>query len=682
MRTRAAALRGRPGVVATAVAALTAVLAAGAVVPASAQTGAPPAVGASVPDAGLATAPVAARTAADDGPSASDLPMFEYRGVITDKESMIYNPTDEFIFPSVFHAGAYLDDPLGEWYLYYAPHDSPGGISLMYADSLEGPWTEYAHNPIVANEWLPFYERVSHVSSPDVLWDDEAGQVLLYFHGENSTTRWATSSDGVTFDDSGVAVTNADGGAGTTETSYARVVEHPDPSSGYRFAMTYMQNRTDNIRRIKVAESVDGKAWVVRPDPLVVPDAATGTNVSGGNLWVWEGQLYVVYHGSTGITFARTLDPTMTQVGPRWELHRASGAGADTGRVAAPEIVTDGDETYLFYESGDRLGATVAWAQRDPDAVRPPEPGQDPDPLREQCSGAASDEFDGTALDPALWSVVRGGTARHELADGALRVPTYPTGVAGASLPLQAVPSGPWEVTTAVSVSPTERFQQGGLLLYRDDANYAKLDLVHGSLGPRVEFIWRQNGTDRNTGFDSVVPPAGLGDTFWLRLTSDGSLVQASVSVDGVDFAPWGRTVDVGALGATGVGPFAMRGSATPPEIVASFDWFRWTPTAEEAAACEDDGPAVEVQTVTRCLAGRAYVAVTARNEGDGPATVRLVTPFGERTVADVATGRSAYQSFAARSTAVVAGTATVEVVRADGAGGSTSVAYDALTCG
>jgi hypothetical protein len=625
----------------------------------------------------------ASEAAAADAPSASDLPVFEYRGVITDKESMTYNPTDEFIFPSVFHAGAYLDDPLGEWYLYYAPHDSPGGISLMYADSLEGPWTEYAHNPIVANEWLPFYERVSHVSSPDVLWDDAADEVLLYFHGENSTTRWATSSDGVTFDDSGVAVTNADGGQGTTETSYARVVEHPDPSSGYRFAMTYMQNRTDNIRRIKVAESVDGKTWAVRPDPLVVPDAATGTNVSGGNLWEWEGQLYVIYHGSTGITFARTLDPTMTQVGPRWELHKASGAGDDVGRVAAPEIVTDGDQTYLFYESGDRLGATIAWAQRDPDAVRPPEPGQDPDPLREQCSGAASDEFDGATLDPARWSVVRAGSARHELADGVLRVPTYPTGVAGASLPLQVVPDGPWEVTTAVSVSPAERFQQGGLLLYRDDANYAKLDLVHGSLGPRLEFIWRQNGTDRNTGFDSVVPPADLGETFWLRLASDGSAVRASASVDGVEFAPWGRPVDVAALGATGVGPFAMRGSATPPEIVASFDWFRWTPTAEEAAACDDDAPVVEVQAVTRCLAGRAYVAVTARNEGDAAATVRLVTPFGERSVADVAPGRSAYQSFATRSTSVAAGEATVDVAGADGVRpGSISATYDALTCG
>ncbi|MFH6688231.1 hypothetical protein QVL82_05195, partial [Cellulosimicrobium funkei] len=62
---------------------------------------------------------------------------------------------------------------------------------------------------------------------------------------------------------------------------------------------------------------------------------------------------------------------------------------------------------------------------------------------------------------------------------------------------------------------------------------------------------------------------------------------------------------------------------------------------------------------------------------------VRLATPFGERTVADVAPGRSAYQSFATRATTVAAGEATVEVVGADGVGrGTTTAPYGALTCG
>ncbi|MCL3859423.1 carbohydrate-binding protein [Actinotalea sp. K2] len=510
----------------------------------------------------------------------STLPTFAFAGQVIDKESMLYNPTDEFIFPSIFHAGEHLTDPLGEWYLYYAPHDAPGGISLMYADSLDGPWTEYEANPLISNEWPPHYTRVSHVSSPDAVWDEATGQVLLYFHGENSTTRWATSSDGLAFDDSGVALTNADSGPGTTETSYARVFTHPDVDSPYRWAMFYMQNRTDDIRRIKMAESVDGKDWDVRAEPVVVPDSETGRNVSGGNLLTWEGQSYVIYHASSGVSYARTVDPTVTEIGPQQVLHRASGIGDDVGRVAAPEVVTDGDQTYLFYESGDRLGATIAYATR----VEPTPP--DPDPLRERCSGASSDELVGTGLDADLWRVVNPTTARHEVTDGVLTIPTYGTGVAGAAFPVQDVPEGPWEVTTQVDVEPTARFQQAGLILHRTGSTYAKLDYGYGTNGLRFSYIWRQAGSERNASIDTPPVPQGTGTTVWLRLTSDGTDVRAAASVDGREFATIGRPVPLAELAPTGIGVSALRGATAAPEITATFDWFRWTPTPAEAQEC------------------------------------------------------------------------------------------------
>ncbi|KAK7216110.1 hypothetical protein V2G26_004113 [Clonostachys chloroleuca] len=296
-------------------------------------------------------------------PQPDGWPVFTYQGVVTDKSKLQYNPTNEFIFPSVFHASIYLKKPLGAWYLYYAPHDDPGGISLMYANSPDGPWTEYANNPVIKNVWSGHYS-VPHVSSPDAKWNKETSRLFVYFHGSNSQTRWAETDDGVNFDYGGVAVNNSMGGPNVTETSYARVFTHRNPASGYAYGMFYMGNERDNVRRIRLAESKDGRTWTVDPDYVVEPGPEEGANVSGGSLWQWKGQLYVIYHASSGNSYARTIDKTLRKVGSQpILLHKSSGNGEDVGRVASPEIVTVGDKTYLFYESGDRLGATIAWAK-------------------------------------------------------------------------------------------------------------------------------------------------------------------------------------------------------------------------------------------------------------------------------------------------------------------------------
>nr|WP_051876354.1 hypothetical protein [Cellulosimicrobium sp. MM] len=73
----------------------------------------------------------------------------------------------------------------------------------------------------------------------------------------------------------------------------------------------------------------------------------------------------------------------------------------------------------------------------------------------------------------------------------------------------------------------------------------------------------------------------------------------------------------------------------------------------------DEAGPALAVETSTRCLAGTAYVAVRATNTGDVPADVTLATPFGTRSVAAVAPGKAAYQSFSTRGRAD-AGSVTV----------------------
>lgn len=540
------------------------------------------------------TVPTSASAAV--APQPDGWPQFGYQGVITDKSKMIYNPTNEYIFPSVFHAGAYFDDPLGEWYLYTAPHDAPAGVVLMYADSLEGPWTEYAANPIVASEWLPHYD-VSHTSSPDAIWNEAAGKMFLYFHGENSVSRYATSSDGIHFDYGDIVVSNAMGGPNVTETSYARVFEHPDPDSAYQYGMFYMGNERDNIRRLRLAESVDGATWTVDPDYVVAPGAEEGQNVSAGNLWEWNDQLYVVYHASSGKSYARTIDETLRDVGDvPIVLHQASGVGADVGRIASPEIVTYEDETYLFYESGDRLGATVAWAKDGADPVVDPPfggfPVDETNPVFETCAAEGSDEFDG-ALAPVWDRVVRESAARHAVIDGGLVVPTYTGGVAAAPLLQQELPDGPWQVTTEVAIDPTQTFQQAGLLLYTSDTHYAKLDLGRATPGRTVEFVYHRNGSNR---LDSTA--AAGASRLWLRLTSDGYEAKASVSYDGATFSDYGRAVLLEDAGFTHVGPYAFRGATSAPEISARFEWLRFSPTVEEYQACTaEPEPPIDTET-------------------------------------------------------------------------------------
>lgn len=549
-------------------------------------------------------------------PPPADWPVFGYQGIITDKSAMVYNPTNEYIFPSVFHAGEYFDGALGEWYLYTAPHDDPGGIVLMYADSLEGPWTEYTGNPVVANTWPPHYDHVPHVSSPDAVWNEAEGQMFLYFHGNNSVTRFATSHDGITFEYGGEAVTNAmgdvEGRPRVTETSYARVFPHPDPDSEYEYAMFYMAN--DNtpvpgglfgVRRIRLAESVDGRTWVVSPDPVVSPGAEEGANVSGANLWEHDGQLYVLYHASSGNSYARPIDRTLREVGDTpILLHSASGIGSDVGRVASPEIVTDGDDTYLIYEAGDRLGGTIAWAKAGAEPVVDPPfggfPVDEANPVFDTCAAEGSDEFDGAVS--AVWDrTVREDDARHEVVDGALVLPTYTGGVAAAPLLQQELPDGAWQITTKVNLTPTQNYQQAGLLLYASDTDYIKLDLGKATPGRVVEFV-------SAGAVASTVQQRYDGTDAWLRLTSDGAQIEASVSFDGASFATIGSRIG---NRFTHVGPFAFRGSTAAAEIDATFDWVRFSPGTAEYEQCgagpeEPEEP--EVPEATAEL-GRTVVA-------------------------------------------------------------------------
>ena len=134
--------------------------------------------------------------------------------------------------PSLIRAPRWVEDRLGEYYLYFADHKG-SFIRLAYADALTGPWIVYepgslqladslfpTQAPEVPPELLKQVEArlaeanlghdvlhemtTVHIASPDVHVDEASQRVIMYFHGLEGpgiqVTRVATSSDGIRFE--------------------------------------------------------------------------------------------------------------------------------------------------------------------------------------------------------------------------------------------------------------------------------------------------------------------------------------------------------------------------------------------------------------------------------------------------------------------------------------------------
>lgn len=110
--------------------------------------------------------------------------------------------------PSLVRAPPWVNDPLGDYYLYFANHQGRY-IYLAYADSLAGPWTMYEPGTLRIED-TPLSH---HVASPDVHIDHETETVWMYYHGVSDYDAYmqfdgpggqasgiARSRDGLTFE--------------------------------------------------------------------------------------------------------------------------------------------------------------------------------------------------------------------------------------------------------------------------------------------------------------------------------------------------------------------------------------------------------------------------------------------------------------------------------------------------
>ncbi|MEU8239498.1 family 43 glycosylhydrolase [Actinoplanes missouriensis] len=175
--------------------------------------------------------------------------------------------------------------------------------------------------------------------------------------------------------------------------------------------------------------------------------------------------------------------------------------------------------------------------------------------------------------------------------------------------------------------------------------------------GAELKF-WRDSGP--GTG-DGVAAPDSWrlqwwDGAAWQDVTGAGSYGTSTTAFNRVGFDP----VTTSRLRAT----IGANGNGTTFSAVAVTEW--------RVFADEKPAAPITVTAGSRCIAGKAYVAVTARNGGDAPADIELVTPYGKKVFAGVVAGGNAYQSFPSRVSSVPSGTASANGVTA---------AYPALTC-
>lgn len=94
--------------------------------------------------------------------------------------------------PTVIRVPAWVKQPLGRYYMYFA-HHMGGFIRLAYADAIEGPWKIHEPGVSPVRDTALFRPQpdppenlenfYTHVASPEIEIDHERQRLVLWFHG-------------------------------------------------------------------------------------------------------------------------------------------------------------------------------------------------------------------------------------------------------------------------------------------------------------------------------------------------------------------------------------------------------------------------------------------------------------------------------------------------------------------
>ncbi|MFF5233383.1 OmpL47-type beta-barrel domain-containing protein [Dactylosporangium sp. NPDC000521] len=384
------------------------------------------------------------------------------------------------------------------------------------------------------------------------------------------------------------------------------------------------------------------------------------------------------------------------------------GAAASASPVRYTDVTVTGDGQHTVSATAtDRAGNTSAAATLPVriDATAPVSTGT-VDAAARRVSVTASDATSGVArieyaVDTGAWATYTGPIAapdsnKHTVSfralDNAGNLETAKTATIAADL------SGPLSGNVAPIAIPTASYTASwnsvtALNDNADPAGPAQAQIWGTWSGTRpatqwVQYDWarpiRLTGAElkfwkdanRGTG-DGVAEPDGWklqywDGTAWQDVSGVSAYGTSTTAFNTVSFTP----VTTSRLRAT----ISANGNGTTYSAVAVTEW---------RVFADDPGTApvtvpVTVTVQPRCIAGKAYLAVQARNDHDSAVDIAVETTYGDRAFAAVAPGANAYQSFAVRAAPVPAGTVTV---RATGTVGGKNVTtpitadYGTLTC-
>lgn len=383
-----------------------------------------------------------------------------------------------------------------------------------------------------------------------------------------------------------------------------------------------------------------------------------------------------------------TLTAAYSADGSAWTAVNGStslktGAGTQIGLMAAGDLGTTPQV------------AKADWLRVTPDATAPFE---------------ADDEFAGSSLDACRWAEsVRYNSHTESVADGHLRISTEPGDINGnnpvspRNFILQKAPEGDWVATTRLKTPLKHRWQLAGLLMYGDDDNYVKADVVAynapgAALDLRAELAAERTAAGVSGGDQVNIADSSESGYWYVRVTKAGTRYTAEVSDGGVSWQAIGDglTYDgpLRALGLMAIGPEQEEpvtvefdwfhldtGSEPPADTTAPVTTATWTPAAPDGQdgwyvtapgftlAATDEGSTV-AGTEYRIDAGAwsAYAgAVTVTGDGRHQVEYRSTDTAGNTETAHVVD--VSVDTVAPASTATVSG-ATVTVVATDATSG------------